>query len=349
MNSAHFSSTLLRTNASGYAALAATRLTESRPDDDELLSNFTAWKAQLTNLVLELAAEVRDGTPNSFATRVGWTRDAFAARGRACDTLREALQHLGNVLQDSLPEGGWAPIPEYFKAATSELDRAPESGDSNEANETPHTKLALEYLSVLEQGDGNQARELVLNAIKSGELSLHDALGRVLILALREVGRKWHANEINVAQEHFASTTTGRLIEQISLLAPSTSQVGKTVVLTMVEGDAHDLGLRIVAAFFELDGWRTLCLGANIPREDLALAAEEFGADLVVIGATLNTHRESVEGTVKALKAARPGSPIVVGGSAFVGIEHRATEFGADGCSLNPRHAVSLGRELVSA
>ena len=29
------------------------------------------------------------------------------------------------------------------------------------------------------------------------------------------------------------------------------------------EGDAHDLGLRIVSALFELDGWRTLCLGAN--------------------------------------------------------------------------------------
>ena len=173
-------------------------------------------------------------------------------------------------------------------------------------------------------------------------------LERVLPQALRQIGTLWHAGQLNVAEEHFATQTTGRLLERILLLAPPADPVGRTVVMTMVAGDAHDLGLRIAAAFFELDGWRTICLGANTPALDVSLAAKSFSADLVVIGATLNTHREEVAKAIALVRESRPEQQILVGGPGFIGLEARALEIGANGCALTARDAPRLGRELFA-
>jgi methanogenic corrinoid protein MtbC1 len=217
-----------------------------------------------------------------------------------------------------------------------------------DASVGPLDEIVGDYVALIRQGDSAAAMALVIEAIRGDRLSVPDALDGVLNRALREFGRMWHANLVTVAEEHFATLTSSRLLEQILFTAPKPAARDRTVMLTMVEGDAHDLGLRIVAAFFELDGWRTICLGANTPSEDLSLAAERFDADLVVVGATLNTQRAAAAQTIEVLRRSRPDQKIIVGGPAFSELQQPGAGMGADGCVLAPRDAVRLGRELLA-
>ena len=60
--------------------------------------------------------------------------------------------------------------------------------------------------------------------------------------------------------------------------------------------------MRVVADFFEMAGWRAVCLGADVPPADVATAAVYFDADLAVVSAALATHLKTVRQTVAALR-----------------------------------------------
>lgn len=350
MDPSPFTATLLRTSAGGFAAVAVSRTVERTGAEGSLQGSFDAWQAHFRELVLELAAAVADGSREQFAAKVGWARDAFIARGQQSEILSAGLEDLSVVLEESLPSEAWQPLPAFFEAARQELERPSAPAEQVSSPDDPLDELAGAYLTVVREGDARRAMDVVTAAIRENRLSVPDALDGVLTRALREIGNLWHANELNIAEEHFASQTTGRLLEQLLLLAPDPTPLDRTVLLTMVEGDAHDLGLRIVAGLFELDGWRTICLGANTPASDLALAAETFEADLVVVGATLNTQRDAAAQAIRVLKGSRPEQKVIVGGPAFAALEGRPGEIGkigASGCAVASREAVRLGRELT--
>jgi len=342
MSSNLFTARLLRTSASGFAAMAASRVVERSADPES--SDFDMWQAHFQSSVLELAAAVDDGGEAQFARRIGWFSKAFTSRGMASDALRVGLDELHAVLEESMPTDSWAPLPRFFEAASAEL--AHPSADVRAGTEE-QAELTAAYLAQIRAGDSAKAIELVVDALRTDRLIPEEALVSVVSNASRQIGELWHSAEINVAEEHFATMTTGRLLEQLLLLSPKPTANGRSVMLTMVEGDAHDLGLRVVAALFELNGWRTICLGANTPAADLAAMTQSYQPDLLVIGATLNTQREAVGATIEVVKACRSEQLVLVGGPAFSSLEGRGQELGADECALDPRDALRRGNELL--
>jgi methanogenic corrinoid protein MtbC1 len=347
MESTQFTATVLRSSARGFAAVAASRIIEPSKDGRKVDGGYAIWHAHYEALILELAAAIDDGNKEQFADKVVWTRDALNARGLPSDLLQTALDALCVVLEDSLPSEAWTPLVSYFDAASKRLDQQPAPSENARGEADYLDGMAGNFLAKIEQGQGPEAMALVVDAIRTDKVSIADALGVVLPGALKRIGQQWHVGEVTIADEHFATQTIGRLLERIILMGPEPVANGYTAVLTMVEGDAHDLSVRIVAAFYELAGWRTICLGANTPALDLANNAQRFEADLLLIGATLNTQREGVGRCIKAVREVCPNQLIIVGGPAFANLEGCAEDLGANGRALDPQHAVRLGLELV--
>ena len=347
MESTQFTVSLLRASAEGFAGIAASRMFENGSAVDGAAQGFDAWKAQLRGQVMELAAAVEDGLPDRFCAHLAWSRDAFAARGLSADGLRAGLARLGEVLEESLTGEAWAPLPEFLDRAMTELARSPSASESELDADEAGGKLAEQYVTALLAGAGRRAIALVCAAIEAGELAADQVIESVLAPALREIGRRWHLGEVTVAEEHFASFTTTQALTRILAMAPPAESNGRTVLLTAVAGDPHEIGIRFASAFFELDGWASVCLGADTPAEDLAHMAARLDADLVCIGATLDRQRESVARTIQALRAARPGQRVLVGGSAFGGDAEVARRVGADASVKSAREAVRIARDLL--
>jgi len=345
MKDSRFIASLLRASADGFAGVAASRLCE---EGTEVASgDFEAWKSQLRTQVLELATALEDEAPERFAAHLGWARDAFVSRGLSPRPLARGLDLLAEALEESLPEDARGALPQAFDLARAELARQPAPERSGLSDQDPRGRLALQYVEALRAGDESGAARLICDPVAAGSLPAEDALVDVLGPALREVGRLWHQGEMSVAEEHYISLAARRTLVRVLEVAPPAEPIGRTVVVSAVAGDAHEYGVQMVAGFFELGGWRAICLGADTPIEDLPDIVERFDADLAVLGATLDTQRQVVTNAVSTLRRQRPELRVLVGGPAFASDEASWRRTGADGRAASPAEAVALGRELV--
>jgi methanogenic corrinoid protein MtbC1 len=116
-----------------------------------------------------------------------------------------------------------------------------------------------------------------------------------------------------------------------------------------VAGNQHDIGLHAVADFFEMAGWRTVRLGADVPTADLAQAVEFFAADILVLSVSLNVQLETFKSTIEAVRSGSRGEvvKILAGGLAFADSDNLAVEMGADAYAADPDEAVRVGGQLV--
>jgi methanogenic corrinoid protein MtbC1 len=187
-----------------------------------------------------------------------------------------------------------------------------------------------------------------MDAARAGH-SVPDLYLKVLLPALEEAGRMWQEDEINVAEEHFATATTKRIMSQLRSRARMRAPNGKTLLASAVAGNHHDVGLQAVADFFEMDGWRAIQLGSDVPVRDLVEAVEFYRADLLGLSVSLRTQLATLRQTIEAVRGGerRAAVRILVGGRALAGASDLAAEFGADGYAPDPSQAVALGNALV--
>lgn len=118
------------------------------------------------------------------------------------------------------------------------------------------------------------------------------------------------------------------------------------MVATCVSGDLHEIGVRMVADFFQMDGWDTIYLGANTPPRDVVTTVAEAKADFVAISATMAFHLDAVSELIRQLRAtsATAKIPILVGGHPFNLAPTLVARVGADGTAKGAAEA----REVIS-
>jgi methanogenic corrinoid protein MtbC1 len=264
------------------------------------------------------------------------------------ENIAKAIESLRSVLEKELPEDTQSLANEYLSGAITAIDQEPSHQTAELAADTDEGKLAASYLLALLEGDRQKAISIIHDAASRG-WSLTDLYLRVLSPAQAEVGRMWMNDEVNIAEEHLATATTKMVMAQLRGKAELQPPNGKTLIAAAVPGDDHDVGLQMVADVFEIDGWQTISLGANVPTPDLIQAAETFQADLLLISAALANHLTTVRDTIQAVRQYPPTSRIriMVGGTAFTNVADLAEQYGADGYATNASEALKLANQLV--
>lgn len=112
---------------------------------------------------------------------------------------------------------------------------------------------------------------------------LETAIRRVLLPVLRELGVGWHAGQVSVAQEHFATAIIrGRLA---GLARGWGQQSGPRALLACPPGERHDLGLLMFGLLLARRGWSISFLGADTPIAAIGSAVAAQRTDLVVLSA----------------------------------------------------------------
>jgi methanogenic corrinoid protein MtbC1 len=210
--------------------------------------------------------------------------------------------------------------------------------------------MALEYVVLMLEGDRRAASEFIVNAVKGG-MPIRDMYLAVLLPAMRELGRMWECDEIDVAEEHFCSATTELALSQLYPYLPRKAWNNKVAVVAAGEGNLHQIGVRMFADFLEMDGWRSVFLGGNVPAHDLALAVVDFKADVLAISACLPEHLQGLGDAVATVRSCPEACAvkIIVGGQGFEGTDDLWRTFGADAFARSLDEAVVAANELTSA
>lgn len=350
MSSAHgFVAGLLEVSASGYGGVAASLLLDKDPAlaDRWGRDAFGAWKGNLTQRILELAAAIRIQEPAVFVARVDWARRSLRAREMPVDDLATSLEALRESLGQQLPEAAGTIADEYLTAALGALAEPAVDESPALQPETANHRLALSYLAAVLEGDPRRGLELVVGAVDEG-LDVIEACLDVLLPAQREIGRLWHQGSASVAEEHFVTATTHRVLALLMERAARAEWNGKRALVAAVEGNVHEVAIRILADLLEIDGWQVIYLGASVPNGDMTAAAAGYAVDLVVLSGSLTTQVRQLEDAVGALKRLDSQPAVLVGGAAFDAAPELWRRLGADGYSPTLDDAVQRARELVT-
>jgi len=335
-----FVAELLRAEAGAIAARAA-RLMEDRgvAVGGERLG---AWRESLEARVREVSAAIAADQPHALAERVAWARTAYEARGVGPAELVASLHAVKQAAMEAVPREDRVLVASVMEGALLAAERAAGAPPAELPGQGRFATLAGRYLLAILEGDRLRAGGLLLEAVRGGVLDVAEAYEGVLAPVLKELGRMWHLGEVSVAEEHFGTATTLMVMSQLSPLAERKAANGRAVVACSVEGDLHEVGVRMVSDRFEWEGWRVVYLGASVPAEDVGMAVADFGAEAVLLSASLVVHVDAMERAIAAVRGVKAGVCVVVGGAGLGGDEALAKRLGADGMARGPREAVGM-------
>jgi methanogenic corrinoid protein MtbC1 len=301
-----------------------------------------------------------------FASRLRELRTAADLRQKdLADALGLAQTTIANYEQGARfpDEKNLHRIADYFNASLDYLmgrtdvilvaqDLQYPSGFYREEEETlsSMSPLAKQYLDLLLAGKREEASNLVSNAVKAG-LGVREIYRTVFERTLKEVGMMWMQNKLDVAMEHYFSSSTQLIMSQLYPYITGASREKKdTVCLAMaVCGEFHDIGVRMVADFLEMDGWKTFFLGSNLCNQDIIKTVADHKADLLILSATMFFNVESIARAIRSIRAVETLADLVilVGGRPFVQDAELWKKVKADGFARNADEAVKLANRLV--
>ncbi len=305
------------------------------------------WVANVEARLAYLAQAVAVRCPDVFSASVLWNREAIATRDGRVEDLKASLHHLSAVIAGELPPPVARVATEGVNAALAALDQ-PQSPESADDSDQRHRDVRLRYLECLLSSKRDEGIELVLGLSRSG-VPLAEIYAEILQPAQAELGRMWHRQEVSIADEHYATAVTQELMARLRANASPAKRRELRVVTAAVGGDFHEIGIRMVADCFALDGWDVAYLGANLPAREAVREVRERNAHLLAISASTFLHLRDTGELIEAARA-EPGSAqtkIIIGGPPFNLIPNLWQELGADGHARNATAAVELGQRLV--
>jgi methanogenic corrinoid protein MtbC1 len=295
---------------------------------------------------LSQALSVSD--PSLFANYVAWTKVLFAGLGFPDGVLVATLKCTREVLNQHLPPDLSAITDAYVATALETLSETSSSLSTYLEPDAPLADLAQDYLRLLLQGERHMASSLILDAVGAGA-RVKDIYLHVFQPTQREIGRLWQMNWLTVAQEHYCTAATQLIMSQLYPHVFATERIGHRAVVTCVGGELHEIGARMVADFFEMEGWDAYYLGANTPADSILRTLEEREAEVLAVSATMTFHVSAVADLIAQVRAGEAGRAVktLVGGYPFNLSPGLWETVGAHGCAPDAQEAVVLAMRMV--
>jgi methanogenic corrinoid protein MtbC1 len=137
--------------------------------------------------------------------------------------------------------------------------------------------------------------------------------------SLYEVGRLWEFNRISVAREHLVTAITEGLLGLVypRLFDGDRPPASRKVIISCAANEHHQIGGRMVADVFEMNGWESHFLGANTPIDQMLGHISDTKPDLVGLSLSVYFNIAALTKGIEAIRSDFPSLDILVGGQAF--------------------------------
>ncbi|MBF0482191.1 MAG: cobalamin-dependent protein [Desulfovibrionaceae bacterium] len=202
-------------------------------------------------------------------------------------------------------------------------------------------QLASRYMESLLQGDRRTASAMILEAVDRGT-----PVGSVYLDVFqpvqREVGRLWQTNAITVAVEHFCTAVTQMVMSQLFPRIITEKKNGLSMVGCCAGHELHELGIRMVCDFFEMESWDTYYMGANCPSAAVIETLASRNADVLCLSVTMQHNVSQAKTLIQEALKRFPQTKILAGGFPFLLNPDLARSIGAHGWARDAREGVDL-------
>jgi len=176
-------------------------------------------------------------------------------------------------------------------------------------------RLRSEFTDAIAWGDARLAELIGLEAVSAG-VELATLYVEVMAPALHEVGKRWAAGEMSIADEHLATSLVDgvmAIVRRAGTHAPRRSR--ERVLLGAVETEGHVVGLRMLADLAEGAGFDVRYLGAAVPVHTLEEIIRRHRPAVVGLSLTIGAPTGAIVRAVDVLTTCCPEVAILLGGS----------------------------------
>lgn len=170
--------------------------------------------------------------------------------------------------------------------------------------------------------------------------------------AMEMVGKRYEQGEYFLPELMLAGEMLKAIGDMAKPLIKQDAEGAKTlgtVLIGTVQGDLHDIGKNIVTFMLEINGYKVIDLGIDVPVENFVESIKQHKPQVVGLSGFLTLAFDAMKQTIEAIKQAglRENTKIMIGGGQVD--ETIKTYTGADAFGLNAMDAVSLCKKWVPA
>jgi MerR family transcriptional regulator, light-induced transcriptional regulator len=178
---------------------------------------------------------------------------------------------------------------------------------------TPDKELQGECLVAVREMDERKLTDLLDTAVsRFGHQGL---LQRIVAPLAVDIGELWRNGQVTAAHEHFftavARTFLGRTAQQFAPTLDAPALIAATPV-----GQHHELGAFMAAVMATNLGWRAIYLGCSLPAAEIAAAAIQLDARVLVLSIIHPPDDPHLALELRAIRRRLPNVNLVVGGGA---------------------------------
>lgn len=175
-----------------------------------------------------------------------------------------------------------------------------------------------------------------------------DAIFNGLIKGMNEVGKLFEEEEYFISDLLICSDA---MYNGIDVLKEKIESYGEnnlaTAVIGVVEGDTHDIGKNLVKLMLEVNGFKMIDLGKDVPAEKFVDEAIKNNAQFIMMSTLMTTTMANMKKVIDILneRNIRDQFIVMVGGGPVS--ESFAKDIGADAYSENANEAVKVAKNLI--
>lgn len=299
---------------------------------------------QLSYLVEAINAE----QPLLYADYIRWLKVTLTRFGVPAPAIAANLKLTSDVLRENLNPDTAPILRTYIDENLEHFDSISVDANTFVPPDAPHAALADKYLHALLDADRQLASRSILQVVEEG-VPVRDIYLHVFQPVQREIGRLWQMNQITVAQEHYVSASTQWIMAQLYPHIFSDQEKDYVFVGACVSRELHEIGMRMVTDFFEMEGWDTHYVGANTPADSLISMLQARKAHVLGLSVTITSHINEVRHLIQVVRdSVMSHVKILVGGYPFNLAPNLWKQIGADGFGSDALDAVALANKLVA-
>lgn len=295
-----------------------------------------------------LAGAISSDSKILFVEYLSWVKTFFSNLNVNKDDLATNFLLIRDELALVLNEEMLKITNEYLDEAIQNFNNIEVISSTFIKDENPLKENASKYLEHLINGNRKDALELVMSTFNSG-VSIKELYLNLFQPVQREVGRLWQLSKLTVVQEHFITAATQLIMSQLYTYLFTSEPKDKKIIVACAQGELHELGARMVADLFELEGWDSYYYGANTPIRSIVQAINTQKPDVLAISVTMTYNIENVKKLIELVRedSTHNNLKIIVGGYPFNLSTDLWKNIGADGSALDAISAIKLANELV--
>ncbi len=207
------------------------------------------------------------------------------------------------------------------------------------------SEMLNELKLAIVEGDDEMALAKAKAALAEG-LEPVKVLNKAIVPGIEEAGKLWNDNRYFLPDVILSAGAFKAALGQVEPLLKSKEggQAGR-ILLGVVEGDMHDLGMIIVVAMLSGAGFEVVDLGVDVPVQTFVDRAKELKPDILGLGAYMTTTILLMKDVIAGLKAAGVPAKVMVGG--VPATQQFADEIGADAWGKDALDAVVKAKQLM--